>query len=98
MNAKITRGTVVMAAERCKGCEICVAACPPGVLEMSDQVNSLGYLLPVLLPGCTACSACARVCPDLVFEVYKFDRPVLLDDDGVVHEIKTEIKNEEETP
>jgi 2-oxoglutarate ferredoxin oxidoreductase subunit delta len=100
MTAKLTRGTVVMAAERCKGCEICVAACPPGVLEMSDQVNSLGYLLPVLLPGCTACSACARVCPDFVFEVYKFDHPVLLDDDGVVHETETEIEteNEEETP
>jgi 2-oxoglutarate ferredoxin oxidoreductase subunit delta len=94
MNAKITRGTVVMATERCKGCEICVAACPPGVLEMSDQVNSLGYVLPVLLAGCTACSACARVCPDLVFEVYRFDHPVLLDDDGVVLEITTE----EETP
>jgi 2-oxoglutarate ferredoxin oxidoreductase subunit delta len=87
MTAKVTRGTVVMAAERCKGCEICVDACPPGVLEMSDQTNELGYLLPVLMPGCTGCSACARVCPDLVFEVYRFDHPVLLDDDGVVREI-----------
>jgi 2-oxoglutarate ferredoxin oxidoreductase subunit delta len=87
MTAKITRGTVVLAAERCKGCEICVDACPPGVLQMSAQVNELGYLLPELLPGCTGCSACARVCPDLVFEVYRFDQPVLLDDDGVVIEI-----------
>lgn len=90
MSAKLTRGTVVMAEQRCKGCEICIAACPPGVLSMSDMVNELGYRLPVLWPGCTACSACARVCPDLVFEVFRFDEPVLMDDDGTIQEIVDE--------
>jgi 2-oxoglutarate ferredoxin oxidoreductase subunit delta len=26
-----------------------------------------------LLDGCTGCRACAEVCPDFVFEVYRFD-------------------------
>ena len=30
-------------------------------------------MLPRLLDGCTGCRACADVCPDFVFEVYRFD-------------------------
>jgi ferredoxin len=30
-------------------------------------------VLPRLLDGCTGCRACAEVCPDFVFEVYRFD-------------------------
>ena len=29
-------------------------------------------------PGCTACPACREVCPDFVFEVYRFDEPIML--------------------
>ena len=76
MSAVVTRGTVVMATERCKGCELCIPACRPGVLSMSAEVNRTGYRYPVLAPGCTACRACHAVCPDFVFEVYKFDQPV----------------------
>ena len=38
--------------------------------------NAKGYVLPRLLDGCTGCRACAEVCPDFVFEVYRFDRAV----------------------
>ena len=30
-------------------------------------------MLPRLLDGCTGCRACADICPDYVFEVYRFD-------------------------
>ena len=40
--AKI-KGAVVVNTERCKGCELCVVACPLKVLTMSKQVNSKGY-------------------------------------------------------
>ena len=66
------RGTVVMALDRCKGCGLCVPVCRPGALEMTDERNAKGYVLPQLLDGCTGCRACAEVCPDFVFEVYRF--------------------------
>jgi 2-oxoglutarate ferredoxin oxidoreductase subunit delta len=45
----------------------------PRVLEMTDERNAKGYVVPRLLDGCTGCRACADVCPDYVFEVYRFD-------------------------
>ena len=79
MSRVLTRGTVVIAVERCKGCELCIPACPPAVLSMSDDRNALGYRFPLLAPGCTACQACHAVCPDYVFDVYHFDEPVEID-------------------
>ena len=72
----VTRGTVTIEPELCKGCEFCVVACPPQVLVMSEEVNRSGYRYPQLLPGCTGCRACLLVCPDFVFDVYKFTAPV----------------------
>ena len=44
---------------------------------MTDERNAKGYVLPRLLDGCTGCRACAEVCPDFVFEVYRFDTPMV---------------------
>lgn len=64
---------ITIATDRCKGCELCVGACPHHVLELDTAiVNALGYH-PVRLTdtaGCTSCSLCARVCPDAVFTIY----------------------------
>ncbi len=70
MSARV-RGWVEIAAERCKGCELCIDACPPKVLVMSDARNGKGYRFPELLEGCTGCRACNEVCPDFVFTVYR---------------------------
>lgn len=64
---------VVIESDRCKGCELCVGACPPRVLALDGStVNALGYHPVRLLhpDGCTSCALCARVCPDAVFTVY----------------------------
>jgi 2-oxoglutarate ferredoxin oxidoreductase subunit delta len=62
-----------IAADRCKGCGLCVDVCPKGVLALDPVVvNPLGYH-PVRLtdPGpCTSCALCARICPDAIFTVY----------------------------
>ena len=71
-----TRGTLVIDTDACKGCELCIDACPPGVLVMTElDVNRRGYRYPRLLAGCTGCRACSQVCPDFVFQVYKYEHP-----------------------
>lgn len=69
---RVSRGTLVIDEQRCKGCELCIPACPPNVLAMSSNVNDMGYRYPELHPGCTGCTACQLVCPDFVFTVYRF--------------------------
>jgi hypothetical protein len=62
-----------IATDRCKGCELCIGACPKHVLELSTgAVNALGHH-PIRLTdadACTSCALCARVCPDAVFTIY----------------------------
>jgi 2-oxoglutarate ferredoxin oxidoreductase subunit delta len=64
---------LAIASDRCKGCELCIGACPHDVLELDPGVvNPLGYH-PIRLidpAGCTSCALCARVCPDAVFTVF----------------------------
>ena len=75
-DALITRGTVVIDVDACKGCDLCIDACPPGVLVMTKEtVNGRGYRFPLLSEGCTGCAACAQICPDFVFQVYKYETP-----------------------
>jgi 2-oxoglutarate ferredoxin oxidoreductase subunit delta len=33
----------------------------------------------VLVAGCTGCKACSQICPDFVFQVYKYDTPVVVE-------------------
>jgi 2-oxoglutarate ferredoxin oxidoreductase subunit delta len=69
-----SRGTLVIDVEACKGCDLCIDACPPRVLEMTTtDVNDRGHRYPQLLPGCIACLACVRICPDFVFQVYRYE-------------------------
>ena len=84
----LSRGTVVIDIEACKGCDLCIDACRPGVLTMTtDLRNQRGYRYPQLHAGCTACQACGQICPDFVFQVWKFETPIeetfqLEDDNG----------------
>jgi 2-oxoglutarate ferredoxin oxidoreductase subunit delta len=70
---------LVIATDHCKGCGLCVAVCPPRVLELDTRVvNALGHH-PIRLADasrCTSCALCARVCPDAVFTVLARAREV----------------------
>jgi len=64
---------LLIASERCKGCELCISACPKGSLALDLRVvNRLGYHpVKLIAPDtCTSCAFCARVCPDTVFTVF----------------------------
>jgi len=67
------RGAVVIDAERCKGCGLCIAACPKKVLALSGRLNRSGYdTAHVERPeDCIGCAACAMTCPEVAIEVYR---------------------------
>ena len=61
--------------EVCKGCELCRAFCPKGLISISAHVNDKGYSPAENLrqDECVGCKACALVCPDGAIEIYKED-------------------------
>ncbi len=69
------KGDVVINIEKCKGCEVCLAACPNEVLALSKEVNSKGYHFAMKVNSeCIGCANCAIVCPDAVITVYREKR------------------------
>ena len=58
--------------ERCKGCTLCIGACPKGIIEMqSERLNKSGYYTVVVKDdaACTGCALCAVMCPDCAIEI-----------------------------
>ncbi len=70
--AKI-KGTIIVNREQCKGCGVCVTACPVDAISLSEDVNSKGYHISHMVKGdsCIGCAACAMVCPDSCIVVYR---------------------------
>ncbi len=69
-----TRGAIVVDTERCKGCGLCVEACPLHILHLSEKsVNMKGYSYAVQdeWEKCNGCTSCAIVCPDGCISVYR---------------------------
>ena len=69
------RGAVVVDKEKCKGCNLCVVACPTKTLDLSKEVNGKGYHYSEMVnpEACIGCASCALVCPDSVITVYKMN-------------------------
>ncbi|MBP5731819.1 MAG: 4Fe-4S binding protein [Bacteroidaceae bacterium] len=68
------KGAIVVDTERCKGCKLCIEACPLDLLSLVERkVNQRGY--PYIQQHdwekCTGCTSCAVVCPDGCITVYR---------------------------
>lgn len=67
------KGRIVVDETLCKGCELCVGACPQDVLALSaERITAKGYHPAELIKeGCTGCGICAVVCPEAAIEVFR---------------------------
>lgn len=70
------KGAIEVDIERCKGCAVCVKACPSEVLAMSKTVNTKGYPYSYMAnpDACIGCASCGYVCPDGCIRVYKIKK------------------------
>ena len=69
------KGYIEILPDRCKGCEMCVAACPRDLITFPmETLNKAGYFLAKFVDPeekCPACKLCAVACPDCAIVVYK---------------------------
>lgn len=68
-------GRIVINSEKCKGCFLCVEACPKKILKSSDKFNAKGNFTVIFDDKnneCVGCALCAKSCPDMAIEeVYR---------------------------
>jgi 2-oxoglutarate ferredoxin oxidoreductase subunit delta len=58
--------------EYCKGCTLCINACPQHLIRTSKQVSKTSYHAAEFFDPdckCTGCALCAIVCPDAAITV-----------------------------
>ena len=70
----MAKGKVTFNENLCKGCGLCVAACPKKILELDKtRLNAKGYhpAEPVNPEACIGCASCARTCPDVAIRIEK---------------------------
>ena len=62
---KQDRGQLRIDEEECKGCGLCIEACPPKVIAMSERLNHYGYRTALYAgSGCSGCGICFMACPE----------------------------------
>jgi NAD-dependent dihydropyrimidine dehydrogenase PreA subunit len=62
---KRDRGLLKIDDEECKGCGLCIEACPPKVIVLGDRLNHYGYRTAAYTgTGCTGCGICFMACPE----------------------------------
>ena len=68
------KGRIVIEADRCKDCGLCIITCKHGLIRRKNVYNTKGYLPAEFVDPdekCNACTLCAVVCPEVAIEVYR---------------------------
>ena len=73
INMAKLKGAIEVNTERCKGCSLCIIACPQKVIALANKVNLHGYpyVEAVNEEACVGCASCGIVCPDGCITVYR---------------------------
>ncbi|HXY11018.1 MAG TPA: 4Fe-4S dicluster domain-containing protein [Terriglobales bacterium] len=82
------RGKVIIDANECKGCGLCVESCPPKCLELAHGLSAYGvHPAQYTGVGCTGCGICFYCCPEPgAITVYRLARPkAVANEPGVAH-------------
>lgn len=62
---KHDRGQLRVNDDECKGCGLCVEACPQNVIGLTERLNHYGYRTATYSgAGCTGCGLCFLACPE----------------------------------
>lgn len=75
--AKERKGEALILADNCKGCGLCIDACPRDLLRFSDKFNKKGYHPAEFNDPdakCPACGFCYMMCPDCAIEIYSYKK------------------------
>lgn len=58
----------------CKGCRLCVGACPVKAIKPLHEINKKGYeIISIDREVCIGCGRCYIMCPDYVFTIGSTD-------------------------
>jgi 2-oxoglutarate ferredoxin oxidoreductase subunit delta len=71
----MAKGRVTFDSDSCKGCGLCVIACPKKIIFLDKKkINIKGYNPAAVekMDECTGCVNCAMMCPDLIITVERF--------------------------
>ena len=61
---------IIIDRDRCKGCELCVHACPQQILAMGNEINARGYFFASVAEPQRGigCRLCCITCPDVAIQ------------------------------
>ncbi len=66
------KGKLNFEDQKCKGCSLCIDACPVNILDLDlSRVNVKGYNPAYIVEPekCIGCANCAVMCPDSVITI-----------------------------